>query len=102
MCPQLVQAWCEAAPDLAANCPPFTVNTYVCLHRLPRARLVTPGLTSDCPLQLDTVRSLISQSSPRTLVQQQQGADTCSEDRGLQFLSFPGSDHTQSAWSTRR
>ena len=48
------------------------------------------------------VRSLISQSSLRTLVQQQQGADTCSEDRGLQFLSFPGSDLTQSAWSTRR
>ena len=46
----------------------FTVNTYVCLHRGPGAGLVTPELTSDCPLQLDTVRSLISQSSLRTLV----------------------------------
>ena len=56
------------APDLAANCPPFTVNTYVSLAQVAGARLVTPGLTSDCPLQLDTVRSLISQSSLRTLV----------------------------------
>ena len=72
------------------------------LHRWRGGGWSTPELTSDCPLQLDTVRSLISQSSLRTLVQQQQGADTCSEDRGLQFLSFPGSDHTQSAWSTRR
>ena len=56
------------APDLAANCPPFTVNTYVCLHRWRGRGWSTPELTSDCPLQLDTVRSLISQSSLRTLV----------------------------------
>ena len=72
MCPQLDQAGVRRHLTRQPTGPPFTVNTYVCLAQGADdgagAGLVTPGLTSDCPLQLDTVRSLIFQSSLRTLV----------------------------------
>ena len=62
-------AWCEAAPDLTANSAPPSLSTLMSAFTGGRGRgWSTPELTSDCPLQLDTVRSLISQSSLRTLV----------------------------------
>ena len=48
--------------------PPSLSTPMSALHRWRGRGWSTPGLTSDCPLQLDTVRSLISQSSLRTLV----------------------------------
>ena len=62
------QQWCEAAPDLQPTVPPSLSTPMSALHRWRGRGWSTPGLTSDCPLQLDTVRSLISQSSLRTLV----------------------------------
>ena len=60
---------CEAAPDLAANSAPPSLSTCQPCTGAGRGRgWSTPELTSDCPLQLDTVRSLILQSSLRSLV----------------------------------